>query len=92
MIKLVEIEEAKIQNEMTAVIYDCLSHNSTHYIGLFPVYMHIAAVFKNRVMSSELELEIPLLAASAVTSTTEKGNDAALREEATKFLAKKHIR
>ncbi len=49
MFTLVEILKAKINDEMTmakgTVMYDGWTHNSTHYVRPFAVYMHTAAVF-----------------------------------------------
>lgn len=97
LFKLVEIVECKIKDEMMkqkgAVMYDGWTNNSTHYVGIFGVYMRNVAVHKNGVMHTEKELACPLLAASPMANPSETGDDNCdVEDETTSFSARVHIR
>ncbi len=89
MFTIVEIVESKIEADMEqtkgAVIYDGWTNNSTHFMGIFAVYMRKISIFRNSMVQYEKELACPLLSARPMAAV-----DADEGDDTVTFSAKVH--
>ncbi len=96
ILNLVRIVEKRIsedlENSKGSIMYDGWTHDNTHYLGVFAVYMKKIRVFRNNEESFVEQLAIPLLSASPIGQYVEEYDTESLpSKETTEFNSTAHV-